>query len=371
MNDYYKTKFGSALLTSFLMSSVGGLSAADLQWVGDTDANLGTAANWSPAQAPAGGDVLIFDSVGAAGGSLNNNLSGVALDSLILLSNNLAAWSFAGNAIEYTNSIICSNLNGLVIDNDLTLGTDRVDLDVDDVGYVDVNGVVGDGGLGRAFRVRGGGLVTLYQSNTFGGGLQLWGGYVRMDSGAENLGLGTNIIVGGNSVSTFVNYTGFNSFTVPTNVIDNYQFTIEEGAQLNVRALVNEIFDAKLTGPGQVRYGTSGANGEGGYIDFSRTDNDYTGDYLQGFGTLRYTSVADPGQPSSLGAGTNIIVKNSLSSLPDALSGNECLFDNASDHLGSQDGQFRPGQRQPRRSVGVVEVSLHGIASCSRGPAGG
>ena len=88
MNHSPRNKPLSWLAALLLMSSAGGMMAATLNWVGNTDANLGTAANWSPAQAPAAGDVLVFEVEGTSGSALVNNLA-VTLDSLIVLSNDV------------------------------------------------------------------------------------------------------------------------------------------------------------------------------------------------------------------------------------------------------------------------------------------
>jgi hypothetical protein len=59
--------------------------AATDAWVGNTDADWGTAGNWtfsSGAGPVASGDSLVFGAAGASGTSLNNNLSGLTINKL-------------------------------------------------------------------------------------------------------------------------------------------------------------------------------------------------------------------------------------------------------------------------------------------------
>jgi len=104
MKPQYPISLFSALLAAAL-ATVSAHAVTDT-WVGNTDANLGTAANWTTAAAPANGDSLVFGAAGSAGSSLNNNISSLIVNK----------FTFNSGASSFT-------IGG----NGLTLGTGGID----------------------------------------------------------------------------------------------------------------------------------------------------------------------------------------------------------------------------------------------------
>jgi len=73
----------------------------------------------------------------------------------------------------------------------------------------------------------------------------------------------------------------------------------------------NLIIAAKITGAGAVKKANSSFSQ--GTVRFSSDTSDYTGDFTAGFGNTEFTSVGNAGVASSLGAGANININNSVS----------------------------------------------------------
>lgn len=131
-------------------------------WLGNTDTNWGTAANWSPAvnAPPTGGDWLSFGAAGSSGTTLYNNLGGGTNFAGITFNSGASSYTFWGNSIVLaggiTNSSTATQIIGFAITN--TSGGRPIVTTVGG-GNVTING--GLYGSGGSFSISGGGNVTI------------------------------------------------------------------------------------------------------------------------------------------------------------------------------------------------------------------
>jgi fibronectin-binding autotransporter adhesin len=282
--------------SALLLCSANSLLAADT-WVGNTDANWSTPANWSPANAPVAGDSLIFTNAGTSGASLNNDLANGTAFNGIFFTTNGAAYIISGNDIGLNGTITSSNASAITINNNLDLAATGT-VNPRSAGIFALAGVISDGGNGYGFTKSGtsSSVLSLSGANTFTGTFTMNAGTVNLNSGVNNLGAGTNIVCGGNSTSTFVDNVG--GIVIPGSDL----VTVNGTATAAFKSVFNPPFDiaAQITGTGNCSKSSTTA-----VVEFSNDSNNYTGNYSQGFGTTLFTSVANPGVPAALGgAGT-------------------------------------------------------------------
>jgi autotransporter-associated beta strand protein len=106
------TKLFGALLVSTLPLISASAAGTDT-WIGDTDANWNTAANWTTvggSTPPANGDSLVFGAAGTAGTSLNNDISGLSINKLTF-SSGASDFTFGGNGLTLAGGIDASALS--------------------------------------------------------------------------------------------------------------------------------------------------------------------------------------------------------------------------------------------------------------------
>lgn len=145
-------------------------------------------------------------------------------------------------------------------------------------------------------------------NNSFTGGITLTAGSLRI-AGDGALGAVTNNIAFTTANSSLV-------ATATTTLHASRTITVEAGrtASFNIIVIGGANFlqiDSKITGAGNVQRASS-ASGSG-VLRFTNDGNDYTGNFTATNGTVEFTSVANAGSPSSLGAGTNIALSNGSS----------------------------------------------------------
>lgn len=159
------------LLTVAAGEFLGGLSslASSDMWVGNTDANWSTAANWgfsSGSAVNSSGDYLIFGAAGSSGAALNNDLSGYSFSG-ITFTNGAAAYTFSGNAITLAGGIT-NNASSVETDNlNMTLGANLTISAAS--GAVVVGGIIDDAGNGYGLTLAGSKSETFAGSNTYSG----------------------------------------------------------------------------------------------------------------------------------------------------------------------------------------------------------
>ena len=73
-------------------------------WVGNTDTNWNTAANWDTVAVPANGDSLVFGTAGSLGATLNNNITSLSVNNFTINSG-ASAFTFNGNALTLTGGL--------------------------------------------------------------------------------------------------------------------------------------------------------------------------------------------------------------------------------------------------------------------------
>lgn len=145
-------------------------------------------------------------------------------------------------------------------------------------------------------------------NNSFTGGITIAGGSLRIASDGA-LGHINNPIAFTTSNNSLV-------ATATTTLHANRIITVDAGrtALFNIIVIGAAEFlqiDSKITGAGNVQRAGSATNS--GVLRFTNDENDYTGNFAASNGTVEFTSVANAGSPSALGAGTGITLGNGSS----------------------------------------------------------
>src|SRR5690606_27765367 len=112
------------------------------------------------------------------------------------------------------------------------------------------------------------------------------------------------------AVTNNISFSGGNGTLVATETMTLHAsrtITVEAGrtAFFNIIVIGGANFlqiDSKITGAGNVS--RAGSASGSGVLRFSNDGNDFTGTITASNGTVEFTSVANAGSPSSLGAGT-------------------------------------------------------------------
>jgi len=144
--------------------------AANDVWIGNTDANFGTLANWTGSVTP-NGNTPVFNAAGTAGASLTNDISSATYAGFTFNSG-AGAYTIGGNSFSLSGNITNSSSSLQTINNDMTLTNGNKTL------------AGGAGGLTL------GGTITYSQSAaalTFTGTVNS-GGNVTISSGGSNSG---------------------------------------------------------------------------------------------------------------------------------------------------------------------------------------
>lgn len=173
----------------------------------------------------------------------------------------------------------------------------------------------GNNTFGQIINDRIGGGVTILRkadagtwivtnTNSYSGGTQLNSGKLLIAQGSS---LGSaGVTFGGNST------LGATASLTLTNTIDLGTFT---GTFTNTAATTAEAFDVAglISGTGSVVASTGSFSK--GAVRFINDANSYSGDFTALPGTYEFTSVADAGSNSSLGAGSGIILGSNAASV--------------------------------------------------------
>jgi autotransporter-associated beta strand protein len=186
-----------------------GAPAANVNWVGDTDANWNTPANWSAGIAD---QVAVFGVAGSAGSNLNNNMVGLTLSGLTF-SAGASIYTINGNAITMAGGI--TNLSTVAQTNNLDMIFDATRTIVGSAGGNTVLGGI-ISGAGGITKNNSQGNLTLAGANTY--------------TGPTTMSRGTLFVTSLNSV---VGGTASSSLGAPTTVT-NGTISLGTGAQAGI-----------------------------------------------------------------------------------------------------------------------------------------
>ena len=96
--------------------------AAAVTWLGNSNTNWNTAANWSGANVPAANDTLVFTNAGTAGANLHNDIpAGRVFNGITFAANATNAYTLSGNAFGLNGTLLNSGTNIPTINNAISL----------------------------------------------------------------------------------------------------------------------------------------------------------------------------------------------------------------------------------------------------------
>jgi autotransporter-associated beta strand protein len=303
MSHHLKKYFLKIALLVFAGGIMPSAKATTDTWQGNTSTNWNTAANWLAGSVPAASDTLVFTNAGSAGAGLNNDIAAGRVFNGVIFTNGAGAFMISGNTF---------GLNGTIANFSTNVQNLNANIILTNAGIINasatnilIGGNISDNGSNCNLTLNGGKGVTLSGSNSFGGTLAINSGTVLIISSTNNLGGGTNLTFGGNSSSSI-------STAASVKIPANDQVAVGTGSTASFTSSSSgKVFEiaAKITGAGGAKVGSSS-----GTVRFSNDASDYTGNFSTGYGTIEFTSVANGGSPSALGAGTgSFTIGNSLS----------------------------------------------------------
>jgi fibronectin-binding autotransporter adhesin len=274
-------------------------------WVGGSGNNFSTSANWtySPGPGPvASGDSLLFSGAGST--TPNNDETSFTFASITFT--NTTLYNIGGNAFTMSGGGITNG--GAVIqtiNNNITLGSSGVIINpVVSGSTITLGGVIsGSGNYTKTGNSNSTNILT--GVNTFTGVLTFDSGTVIFttppSASGGNLGNPSGITFSGGSTTSLLTTAGAGNVTISSPTI-----TVNASATALFRngGASGTVFliSAEITGAGNCKENTPITSGA--IVEFSNNANNYTGAFSTGAGFIEYTSVANGGSPSSLGAGT-------------------------------------------------------------------
>ena len=239
--------------------------------------------------------------IAGANGSFDN-----ATGSDLTVSN---AVTLSGGSPTYIGSANNMTLNGAVIisgaNRTITVSAKTLTL----------GGAIGEDATPRSLTKAGstGTLVLAGATgSTYSAGTAITGGTLAITA-ANNLGTGTAITMSSSNTATLaLAAAATGTVQIPaTTTVTTTTITGNFGNQ----AGTTTVFDiaAKITGTGNVNRSSGGISTTGA-VRFSNDTSDYAGTFNTGFGLTEFTSVANGGSPSSLGAGSGAYALGNSSS---------------------------------------------------------
>ncbi|HEV2320655.1 MAG TPA: autotransporter-associated beta strand repeat-containing protein [Verrucomicrobiae bacterium] len=210
-------------------------------WVGNTDVNWNTAANWLAGTAPVAGDSLFFGTAGTSGTSLTNDITAGTSFAGLTYNSGASAFLFNGNTIALTGGI--TNSSGSTQTNNLAITLNANVTLNDGGGGTTLGGAIsGSFGLTNA----GSGMVTLSSvNNPLTGGVTINNGTLQVAGSGGNSALGkgnTTVNSGGTLVGTSADAFGYPSHNNPATILINGGTVTDLGTATNNITLPNLTF---------------------------------------------------------------------------------------------------------------------------------
>jgi autotransporter-associated beta strand protein len=320
MNEISRRNNGARRWTQALTMTLSFLaqvafSASTDTWVGGSGNNFSTTANWtySSGSGPvASGDSLTFSGAGST--TPNNDETGFTYGNITF--SGTTVYTIGGNSFTLgsAGSIANSAAVTQTINNNIALtgsgGT--INPSIASAG-ITLGGVVnGSANLTKSGNTTG--TLTLSGVNTFSGVLNLNAGVVIFSTppsvSGGNLGNPSGITFGGSSTTTLQTSAGAGAVTIssPTITVS----ASSTGLFKNGATTGTYEISAKITGAGNCKQNSPTTTGA--VVRFSNDTSDYTGNFSMAAGVVEFTSVANGGTASCLGAaGTAYAIINSSS----------------------------------------------------------
>jgi autotransporter-associated beta strand protein len=238
--------------------------AANDLWIGDTDANFSTLANWTGSVSP-NGNTPEFGVAGLAGATLTNDIAGATYTGF-LFDSGASAYTIGGNSFTFSGGITNNSTTAQTINNAITLSNAAHTFSPAS-GDLILGGAFS--GTTRTVTFSGSGTTTLGGTNTFNmkganfSAFQVGGNVV---AGVATPG---NISITG---ATTVDGTGFTDYRGYLDVHGNSAVTVQSGGSLAINTSTgaglnsgignNAIGTSTLT----INGGSFSVNGNGGFF---------------------------------------------------------------------------------------------------------
>ena len=273
-------------------------------WVGGSGNTFSPTANWtySSGVGPvASGDTLLFGGAGST--TPNNDLTAFTFNNIGF--SNTVAYTLSGNDFTLASGGSITNGGAVTqtINNNIALTGSGGTVSPGVASAAITLGGIISGNANFTKTGNSSSTLTLTGANTFSGTLIFNSGTVVFTtppspSGA-NLGNPSGITFGGSSTTTLVTTPGAGSINISYPTITNNANSTGLYKNGGAAGTVYEI-SAKITGAGHCKQNTPTTSGA--IVRFSNDNSDYTGNFSMAAGIVEFTSVANGGSPSSLGA---------------------------------------------------------------------
>jgi autotransporter-associated beta strand protein len=240
--------------------------AANDLWIGNTDANFNTLANWTGSVSP-NGNTPEFGVAGTSGTALTNDISN-ATYAAFLFDSGASAYTIGGNSFTLNGDITNNSTSAQVINNAITWSNAAHTFNAAS-GDITLGG--GGSGTTRTLTFLGSGTTTLGGTNKFNLKGINFSGFVVGGVKDKNTGIATpgNLSVTG---ATTVDGTGFTDYRGYLDVHGNSNVTIQSGGSLTINTSTGAGLnsgignDAVGTSTMTINGGSFTINGNGGFI---------------------------------------------------------------------------------------------------------
>jgi autotransporter-associated beta strand protein len=327
VNAIWAVAAAAAMAAPVFHSSVA-VAATDT-WTGASDLNWNNAGNWNPAAVPGTGDSLVFNT--AAGGTLNDNISGGLSINSLAFNAPAGTFTLTGNAITLSNtatgtasggSIVSAATSAEILDlnitmaagihaittgtSGLTFGTAGTPIVVTRNTGATMQFTNGGGGINV---VNAGGAGSAFVNDASNGG-GILGGWAT-------IGNDWATISGGNIVA-YTGYTAITTGAITSNAASNLKYGTTSTGNLTAATgtLVNTILDAHTDANNRTLTitGTMKLGSKGGIFRSSAASNNFTvnGGTLtaNGGGELTFSDGAFTATANNLTIGTTVVAND-------------------------------------------------------------